>query len=605
MTVLPCPPAPQRVPHERPANEEAPAQHMQQEHPATPKRPTLRGLLWPLGLLTAGLVAVILVLLLFAAREQNELARKASEHLATAALNSGRADIESNTRDYAFWDDAADKLVLTLDEAWADANIGTWAYEGLEMDATLLLDGQGGVVYAMADGERLDAEILQRVSEGLGPLTEAARVADPGSVGVALSGYVVFDGAIALAAAAPISWQDGRRATQRGGAQSVLVYLQRLDSGTLAALEESFLLTGLHLTGPGTTADTAQADAAADTASVTLFSYDSRPLARLVWTAEQPGFLMLHPLLLPGTAAALIGLGLLGVVIRRTAHTMRQLEASHAALQQQAAALAGARDRAEQQHRTEAELRHSAVAASRAKSEFLALVSHELRTPLNAILGFSESIATQAFGQGVNDRYRNYAEHIHESGSHLLSIINDILDLSKIEAGRYELHEEEIELGDLLGRCVALLRERAATRGVILACPQTDIRLWADARALKQIVFNLMSNAIKFTGPGGRVELSAGGDGAGIRIAVSDTGIGMSAEDLARALQPFGQAASAHTRTVEGTGLGLNVTQALAQLHGGRLAIHSTAGEGTTAVVQLPATRRLPSRPAAAPGASA
>jgi signal transduction histidine kinase len=314
---------------------------------------------------------------------------------------------------------------------------------------------------------------------------------------------------------------------------------------------------------------------------------------------------MLRPLLLPGTAAALVGLMLLGIVIRRTTHTMRQLEASHAALQQQAAALASARDRAEEQRRTEAELRHNAVAASRAKSEFLALVSHELRTPLNAILGFSESIATQTFGQGVNDRYRTYAEHIHESGSHLLSIINDILDLSKVEAGRYELHEEEVELGELLGRCVALLRERAATRGVILAGPESNICLWADARALKQIVFNLMSNAIKFTGSGGRVELSAGEDGDGIRIAVSDTGIGMSEEDLDRALQPFGQAASAHTRSVEGTGLGLNVTQALAELHGGRLAIHSAPGEGTTAVVHLPAERRLPSRRAAAPAASA
>ena len=555
---------------------------------------TLRRLLWPLGLLTAGLVAAICLLLVFAAREQNSLALQSSQHLATSVLTTEIAEIERSARDYAIWNATVENIILTLDETWAADNIGAWAHDGLEMDASLVLDGQDRLLYAMADGERSDAEILDRFGDGLAPLVAAARAAEPGTFGIALSGYVLFDGGIAAAAASPIVWEDGRAAPERGGAPSVLVYLRRFDAEILDGFAQNFLLTDLHVAGPAE---------ALNSASLPLASYDGRLLGRLAWTAEQPGFRMLKPLLLPGALGAAVFLLLLAVVIRRTRRTVHELESSHAALQQQAGALALARDRAEQQRRTEAELRRRAVDASRAKSEFLALVSHELRTPLNAILGFSETIATQAFGQGVNDRYRSYASDIHESGRHLLSIINDILDLTKVEAGRYELHEEDVELGELLQRCSALLRERAAAKHITLACAPCSLRLHADERALKQVVINLLSNAIKFTGAGGRVELRAESDSETTRILVIDNGIGMSEDDLARAQQPFGQAASAHTRTVEGTGLGLNVTQALVQLHGGRLAIRSAPGRGTLVEVRLPAERLLP--PLSAPAASA
>jgi signal transduction histidine kinase len=557
--------------------------------------PTLRGLLWPLGVLTAGLVAIIAVLLLFAARGQNELALESSQHLARSALGNEINELQSAARDYATWDATVEKVVQSLDETWADDNIGTWAYEGLQMSGTLVLDGGGRVIYGMIEGERLGDEVLTRITEGLLPLAAATRSADPGELGIALAGNVRFDGGLAIAAAAPIVYEGGAPAHDAGGAASVLIFFRLFDRDLLARLENGFLLPGLHLAE----------NAAAGGASLPLAGYDGTVLGHLAWTAERPGFAMLQPLLLPGALAGLLGLLLLGIVVRRIARALKELEASHAALHQQAAELSAARDHALQQTRTETELRRNAVAASRAKSEFLALVSHELRTPLNAILGFSETIATQAFGRDANERYREYAEDIHESGSHLLSIINDILDLTKVEAGRYELHEEDIDLDALLRRCLALLRERAAIKSLQLTYRGDGIALHADARALKQIVINLLSNAIKFTGNGGRIELRAAADAGGIAITVADNGIGMSEEQLARALQAFGQVDSALTRAAEGTGLGLNVTKALSELHGGRLEIRSAPGKGTEAIVRLPASRLLTAPPPAIPAQSA
>jgi signal transduction histidine kinase len=383
---------------------------------------------------------------------------------------------------------------------------------------------------------------------------------------------------------APSIWEDGSVALDRGEGRSVLVFFRWLDEAFLAQLEEDFLLPDLQLSRGEQTAGRAYTD---------LTAYSGETLGTLHWTAEQPGYAMLHALVLPGTIAALLTLLLLGLVVRRAGRALRELETNHAKLQSQAAELTAARDKAEQQIQVETELRHNADAASRAKSEFLALISHELRTPLNAILGFSETIARQTFGRNAFDRYREYAQHIHDSGTHLLSIINDILDLSKIEARRFELNEEDILLGKVLERCVTLVRERASEKNLELVCEENELWVRVDERALKQILINLLTNAIKFTGAGGRVAVTTQASEAGLEIAISDTGIGMSEEGLARAMLPFGQADSALTRSVEGTGLGLNVTQALTQLHGGYLTIDSTPGVGTTASVHLPAFRVL------------
>jgi len=238
-----------------------------------------------------------------------------------------------------------------------------------------------------------------------------------------------------------------------------------------------------------------------------------------------------------------------------------------------------------------------ADAANRAKSDFLANMSHELRTPLNAIIGFAEVLQDQYFGQ-LNEKQKKYVDNINTSGRHLLGLINDILDLSKVEAGKMELEPENLSLKkDLLEPSLTLLQEKALKHNIRMSLdvePQADINISADPKKLKQIMFNLLSNAVKFTPDGGSVEVSAkreaGGQGAGdfIEISVRDSGIGIKPADISKLFQTFSQIESAYTKTVEGTGLGLALTKKLVELHGGKIWAESEFGKGSKFIFIIP-----------------
>ncbi|HEX7967403.1 MAG TPA: PAS-domain containing protein [Stellaceae bacterium] len=248
--------------------------------------------------------------------------------------------------------------------------------------------------------------------------------------------------------------------------------------------------------------------------------------------------------------------------------------------------------------RVEADLRRAkdeAELASRSKTEFLANMSHELRTPLNAIIGFSDILMGEIFGPLGDGRYGDYARDIRDSGLHLLNLINDVLDVSKVEFGKVELLEETVDIGAVVESCVRLMRERANAAGITLvhALPEGLPYLQGDGRRLKQILLNLLSNAVKFTPAGGRVVIGANADTSGFRLAVEDTGIGIAADDLEKALRPFGQIDSRLARKYQGTGLGLPLARSMAELHGGRLELQSIPGEGTTATLWLPPGRVL------------
>ncbi|HEU4550236.1 MAG TPA: ATP-binding protein, partial [Rhizomicrobium sp.] len=241
------------------------------------------------------------------------------------------------------------------------------------------------------------------------------------------------------------------------------------------------------------------------------------------------------------------------------------------------------------QERALVEARDAALAASRAKSRFLANMSHELRTPLNAIIGFSEVMTREMFG-AVGPRYQEYSRLIHESGTHLLDLINSVLDMSKIEAGKFELTEELFDLEETAASAVRFLKIPAERAGVVLTLDVASgaRQVYADRRAVKQILVNLLSNGVKYTQPGGKVHVGAEASPQGVVLSVSDTGTGISAEDLKRLGQPFEQVEGAETRAKEGTGLGLALVKALAAMHGGEAELSSTLGEGTTVRVRLP-----------------
>ena len=247
----------------------------------------------------------------------------------------------------------------------------------------------------------------------------------------------------------------------------------------------------------------------------------------------------------------------------------------------------------------EAELvksKQAAEYANSAKSQFLATMSHELRTPLNAILGFSEVLTSQLLGPMEQPKYLEYAQDIHESGRHLLDLINDILDLAKLEAGKLELHETDISLPRTIERCVTLVRGRARQGNVTVhvEVPHGLPTMRGDERALRQVLLNLLSNAVKFTPEGGAVTVSGSFDAAlGFELSVSDTGIGMSRKDIETAFSPFGQIDSALSRKHEGTGLGLTITRELVRLHGGDVTIESVPDRGTTVTACFPAARAI------------
>jgi signal transduction histidine kinase len=241
-------------------------------------------------------------------------------------------------------------------------------------------------------------------------------------------------------------------------------------------------------------------------------------------------------------------------------------------------------------------LRREAETANRTKSEFLATMSHELRSPLNAIIGFSEIMKNETFGALGDPRYREYARDVLDSGTHLLEIINDLLDLSKIESGKLEICEEVVDIRSVNDTCQRLIKARAESASLRLA---TDLQphlpgVYADPRKIKQVLLNLLSNAVKFTPEGGTVTTAARIDGGGrFVLSGADTGIGIAPENIGKAMSAFGQVDSSLSRRYQGTGLGLSLSKALVELHGGTLALESEQGVGTTVTVTLPPSRVL------------
>jgi two-component system cell cycle sensor histidine kinase PleC len=240
------------------------------------------------------------------------------------------------------------------------------------------------------------------------------------------------------------------------------------------------------------------------------------------------------------------------------------------------------------------EARHRAEAANVAKSRFLAQMSHELRTPLNAILGFSEVMKSEIFGAHAVPVYREYSADIHNSGVHLLNLINEILDLSRIEAGRYELNEEAVSLVHVVGDCHHLLKLRATNRGITIheVFEQGMPRIWGDERAVRQIVLNLLSNSIKFTPQGGDIWLKVGWTASGGQyLSVKDTGSGIAEDEIPIVLASFGQGSNSIKSAEQGAGLGLPIAKSLIDMHGGTFTLKSKLRIGTEVIVTFPPER--------------
>jgi two-component system cell cycle sensor histidine kinase PleC len=267
---------------------------------------------------------------------------------------------------------------------------------------------------------------------------------------------------------------------------------------------------------------------------------------------------------------------------KRQTATIADLQKTRQALELQARQL---HDLAEKY----AEQKAEAESANKTKSDFLANISHELRTPLNAIIGFSEIMSSGAFGQLGSPKYEEYCRDIGDSGKYLLDVINDILEISRIESGHHRISLEDVDLDATVLDAMRVIMPLAQEKGLALrAEAATGIVTKADRRALKQILLNLVSNAVKFTPPGGRVTVRARPVGGAINIYVEDTGIGIPREALSKLGRPFEQVENQFTKTHKGSGLGLAIARSLVELHNGSMRIRSTVGAGTIVLVRLP-----------------
>ncbi len=303
-------------------------------------------------------------------------------------------------------------------------------------------------------------------------------------------------------------------------------------------------------------------------------------------------------------AGEITGIGAIGTDITKRKRTEEKLRHSEENLQDRVAELEEAQRKLERQGQDLTRLaddlkiaRDDAQTASRAKSVFLASMSHELRTPLNAIIGFSEVMKEETMGPMGSDLYLDYTKDIHASGLHLLSLINDVLDLSKVESGMEEVHEEVLSIPLVVDSAVRLISQHAEDCGVAVEQDIQEIThgLYADERKIMQVLTNLLSNAVKFTKTGGKVTIRVKCDSSGSNVfEIVDTGIGIAPEDIPKALTQFVQVDSSLNRQYQGTGLGLPLAKTLVELHGGTLRLESQAGVGTRVILRFPAARTVP-----------
>ncbi|HEY2032578.1 MAG TPA: MHYT domain-containing protein [Rhizomicrobium sp.] len=318
--------------------------------------------------------------------------------------------------------------------------------------------------------------------------------------------------------------------------------------------------------------------------------YVPDPVVPVSGVVIEPGVLAIA---VAAIAALIMALGLIGALVDHHLATRASSEAER--LRAHVGALEQTKRELEETSLNLSTALDAADAANKAKSEFLAAMSHELRTPLNAVIGLSEILTLETFGPLGNARYLEYARDIRGSGAHLLALINDILDISRLDEGRISLEEQEVELAVLIGATVRIMQDQAGAAEIVLEHSIVPLspRLRGDKRRLQQVLMNLVSNAIKFTPAGGKVIVRAFRAGAELAIAVEDNGIGIAARDIPKAFERFSQIDSSLARKYEGTGLGLPLSRQLIEAHGGRLVLESEPNVGTTVMIFLPPERIL------------
>lgn len=534
---------------------------------------------WPLVAVLAVFCLAIFGLLFAGSLELDRFARDQSRTLAETAVAKAKADVAFVARDYGFWDAALENLVIHPDPAWADSNVGTYAWEELGMSRTLVLGRDDKPLYSMKDGETSSDEALFPIAPVLLRLAERARETsweDPR----AISSFASLDGRIFIVSASVVTPEEPSPAEIGAYKRGVLIFMRVLNSERLEEISASYLLKELTLRST---------DAAGDIDSLPLLDDRGDAVAYLGWKTPTPG----HAFLIqtaPWVAAILLVLaGLTVVALKRAYAQAATVERLNEELVQRSGEL----------ERSQGELLaalEEAVQANKAKADFLAVMSHELRTPLNAVIGFSDLIRNQAFGPVGHKKYLEYGNDIHMSGQHLLSLITDILDITRANAGTLALDRRPTEMSALTSRCLTIVTPHAVRRRIavdVVDSNETCVVMGDEVR-LTQILTNLLSNAIKSSEEGSRIRIRLSPEAKEIVLRIIDAGCGIPKDDIPFVTEPFRQATSLqndfnpYSSDHAGAGLGLAIVKRLTEAHGGRLHIASKVGLGTVVEVRLP-----------------
>jgi len=530
-------------------------------------------LLQPVAYMAVLLTACTLLILGHTVASLNSMEQKQGAKGVEVSLAAFRQSFEQLNVDYSWWDESVENLVVERNQSWIDVNISIDTLTTTRSDAVFVADGQNRIWHSTFLTEKNPN--IEDARDDLIMLFERSRKSSADSP-TASSGYIFLNGKLYLASAAAITGQNLASSPQTpSGPQSILGFLREIDSQQLEKFSDLLRLKDLYFDREnGATAST----------SIMLTSPAGQELGTLQWQSSKPGTDFLWTLLPVLISILAIVLVCTFVIVKRTskmaiqlASHERYLEEKNQKLERSLSELAKANEQVRE--------------ASRAKTEFLTNVSHELRTPLNAIIGFSEIICEQRMGNIGNTKYVEYAKDINKSGAHLLSLINEILDLSKIKSGQFRLSFENTKVNEVIESVTKLFAADAETKKVHLAFERAeeDIVLWADERALRQILINLIGNALKFTPADGRVSVTTKIDrDSRVLLTIEDTGIGIPENQIKAALTPFQQVDGSLNRKHGGTGLGLPLSQQLAELHDGELKLDSVPGQGTTVTVIFP-----------------
>ncbi|MBX3447178.1 MAG: hypothetical protein KF765_10505 [Parvibaculaceae bacterium] len=542
---------------------------------------------WPLVAVFTVFFCAILGLLVAGTAELDRFAHGQTRSLAQTAIAKALGDVAFVARDYSFWDASVENLIRNMNPDWADDNVGTYAWEELGMSRSLVLGPGNMPLYWMKEGETSSSDALFSLAPSLLRLAGRAREtswSDPRAV----SAFIRLDGGIFIVSASVITPEKPAPKQIGMSGRGVLFFFREIDEDRLAEMSASYLLDDLTLLS---------AEAEGDFDSLPLEDDSGSTIALLGWKPPSPGFAFLRQTAPWVSVILLVFAGLMVVALKRA--------------YLQAATVARLNDelihRSTDLERSRSELTNAldgAVKANKAKSDFLAIMSHELRTPLNAVIGFSDLIRNQTFGPVGHRKYIEYGNDIHTSGQHLLSLISDILDVTRANEGTLALECRPVNLSSLVSKCLTIVTQQAVRRRIAVDVVERNAPniVMGDEVRLTQILTNLVSNAVKASREGSRIRIRISAAAHGIALRVIDNGSGIPKHELGTVTEPFRQAGSyqsvfnPYSSENAGTGLGLAIVKRLTEAHGGQLRILSKVGLGTVVEVTIPRAEEIPCR---------